>query len=98
MGKMLVTPDQDTLSQNGYGAFFCFSADRPPIPLVNGTDETVQAIQHLILVPTRELALQYVQELDDVAKFTDVVCFAVFGGFFAGFLSKLVSLEFSETI
>ena len=51
------------------------------IPLVNATDETVQAIQHLILVPTRELALQYVQELDDVAKYTDVVCFAVFGGF-----------------
>ena len=51
------------------------------VPLVDGTDPEPRSIQHLILVPTRELALQYVQELDDVAKHSDVVCFAVFGGF-----------------
>ena len=33
------------------------------VPLVDGTDRELNAIQHLILVPTRELALQYVQEL-----------------------------------
>ncbi|SVD66704.1 uncharacterized protein METZ01_LOCUS419558, partial [marine metagenome] len=51
------------------------------IPIVHLTDVDQRAIQHLILVPTRELALQYVQEIDDVAKDSGVVPFAVFGGF-----------------
>ena len=51
------------------------------IPLVSKVDTQVRAIQVLILVPTRELALQYVQEVDDVSKHSDVVPFAVFGGF-----------------
>ena len=54
------------------------------IPLVQMTDPDSGHIQHLILVPTRELALQYVQEIDDVAKDTNVVPFAVFGGFDIG--------------
>ena len=51
------------------------------IPLVQRIDPSLNAIQVLILVPTRELALQYVEEIDKIAKFTDVVPFAVFGGF-----------------
>jgi len=51
------------------------------IPIVELTEPDERVIQHIILVPTRELALQYVQEIDDVAKHTDVVPFAVFGGF-----------------
>ncbi len=51
------------------------------IPLVSRIDTQDRAIQVLILVPTRELALQYVQEVDDVSKHSDVVPFAVFGGF-----------------
>ena len=51
------------------------------IPLVSKVDTQDRAIQVLILVPTRELALQYVQEVDDVSKHSDVVPFAVFGGF-----------------
>jgi ATP-dependent RNA helicase DeaD len=54
------------------------------IPMVNMTDTENRVIQHLILVPTRELALQYVQEIDDVAKNSGVVPFAVFGGFDIG--------------
>ena len=54
------------------------------VPMVNSTDPDLNAIQHLILVPTRELALQYVQELDDLAGESDVVPFAVFGGFDIG--------------
>lgn len=54
------------------------------IPIVNQTDTENRVIQHLILVPTRELALQYVQEIDDVAKNSDVIPFAVFGGFDIG--------------
>ncbi len=51
------------------------------IPLVSRIDTQDRTIQVLILVPTRELALQYVQEVDDVSKHSDVVPFAVFGGF-----------------
>lgn len=51
------------------------------IPLVSLVDVENRNIQALILVPTRELALQYVQEVDEVAKHSEVVPFAVFGGF-----------------
>src|SRR4030067_3375380 len=51
------------------------------IPLVQMINPSVNAIQALILVPTRELALQYVEEIDNIAKLTGVVPFAVFGGF-----------------
>jgi ATP-dependent RNA helicase DeaD len=51
------------------------------IPLVQMIDPSLNAIQALILVPTRELALQYVEEIDNIARHTDVVPFAVFGGF-----------------
>ncbi len=54
------------------------------VPLVQLSDPDLNAIQALILVPTRELALQYVQELDDIAKQTKIVPFAVFGGFDMG--------------
>ena len=50
------------------------------IPLIHNTDPELNAIQGLILVPTRELALQYVTELVEVAKHADVVPFAVYGG------------------
>jgi ATP-dependent RNA helicase DeaD len=51
------------------------------IPLVQTIDPSLQAIQALILVPTRELALQYVEEIDHIARHTGVIPFAVFGGF-----------------
>jgi len=51
------------------------------IPLVQAVDESLTAIQALILVPTRELALQYVQELAGIARKTQVAPFAVYGGF-----------------
>lgn len=51
------------------------------IPLVQTIDPSLNAIQVLILVPTRELALQYVEEIDNIAKHTGVVPFAIFGGF-----------------
>lgn len=51
------------------------------VPLVQATDISLQAIQGLILVPTRELALQYVQEIADIARQTEVAPFAVYGGF-----------------
>ena len=51
------------------------------IPLVQMIDPSVNAIQALILVPTRELALQYVEEISKISKWMDVVPFAIFGGF-----------------
>jgi ATP-dependent RNA helicase DeaD len=51
------------------------------VPLVQMVDPSLNAIQALILVPTRELALQYVEEIDKIARFTNVVPFAIFGGF-----------------
>jgi ATP-dependent RNA helicase DeaD len=51
------------------------------IPLVQMVDPSLNAIQALILVPTRELALQYVEEIDNISQHTGVVPFAVFGGF-----------------
>jgi ATP-dependent RNA helicase DeaD len=51
------------------------------VPLVQMIDPSLNAIQALILVPTRELALQYVEEIDHIARYTDVVPFAIFGGF-----------------
>jgi len=51
------------------------------IPLVQMIDPSLNAIQALILVPTRELALQYVEEIDHIAKLTGIAPFAIFGGF-----------------
>jgi ATP-dependent RNA helicase DeaD len=51
------------------------------VPLVQMVDTSVKAIQALILVPTRELALQYVTEISDIARRTDVKPFVVYGGF-----------------
>ncbi|AQT69263.1 DEAD-box ATP-dependent RNA helicase CshA [Anaerohalosphaera lusitana] len=51
------------------------------IPVVQSVDPDLDAVQSLIIVPTRELALQYVSEVSDIAKLTDVAAFAVYGGF-----------------
>jgi ATP-dependent RNA helicase DeaD len=54
------------------------------IPLVQRIDPQLKKIQALILVPTRELALQYVDEVGRIASFVKVVPFAVYGGFDMG--------------
>jgi ATP-dependent RNA helicase DeaD len=51
------------------------------IPLVQNIDATKSDIQALILVPTRELALQYVEEIDRIVGSMDVKPFAIYGGF-----------------
>jgi ATP-dependent RNA helicase DeaD len=50
------------------------------IPLVQGIHAEMSAIQALVLVPTRELAMQYTQEIEYLARYTRVVPFAMFGG------------------
>lgn len=54
------------------------------IPLVQRVDPDLKAIQALILVPTRELALQYTEEIGRIAQHMNVVPFAVYGGFDMG--------------
>jgi len=54
------------------------------VPLVQCVDEQLKEVQGLIMVPTRELALQYVTEIAAVAKRTGVAPFAVYGGFDMG--------------
>ncbi len=51
------------------------------IPVVQSVDPDIKEVQALILVPTRELALQYVDEIAWIAKETGVSAFAVYGGF-----------------
>lgn len=51
------------------------------IPLVQSIEKESGFLQALVIVPTRELALQYVDEIDRIAKYSDVKPFAVFGGF-----------------
>jgi ATP-dependent RNA helicase DeaD len=51
------------------------------IPLVQRIDPALAAIQALILVPTRELALQYTEEIGRISQYLKVVPFAVYGGF-----------------
>jgi len=51
------------------------------IPVVQSVDPDIKEVQALILVPTRELALQYVDEISWIAKETGVNAFAVYGGF-----------------
>ncbi|MHC4365630.1 MAG: DEAD/DEAH box helicase [Planctomycetota bacterium] len=51
------------------------------IPILQSVDPKNNTIQALVMVPTRELALQYVSAISDVAKFTHIAPFAVYGGF-----------------
>lgn len=51
------------------------------IPLLQMIDTSLREVQALILVPTRELALQYVRETSEIGKRTDAKPFAVYGGF-----------------
>ena len=51
------------------------------IPLAEMVNPKITGIQALILVPTRELALQYVDELSLIGKHTGIAPFAIYGGF-----------------
>ncbi len=51
------------------------------IPLIQKIDPSIRDVQALILVPTRELALQYVDEVDSISRNMDISPFAVYGGF-----------------
>jgi ATP-dependent RNA helicase DeaD len=50
------------------------------IPICNRVDTTKTYVQALIIVPTRELALQYATEVQKVGVYKGVKAFAIFGG------------------
>ncbi len=51
------------------------------IPLIQKIDVTQNFIQGLVIVPTRELCLQYVGVISKISAQTNVVPFSIFGGF-----------------
>ncbi len=51
------------------------------IPLVHKVDPELNAIQALVIVPIRELCIQYVAEIQSIATNTHVAPFGVYGGF-----------------
>ncbi|RKY08540.1 MAG: ATP-dependent helicase [Planctomycetota bacterium] len=73
---VLTGRDMISLAQTGSGKTAACA-----IPVVQSVDPSLNEIQALILVPTRELALQYVDEIAWIAKETTVSAFAVYGGF-----------------
>lgn len=73
----LIQKGQDliALAQTGSGKTAACS-----IPICNRVDTTRPEIQALIIVPTRELALQYATDTQKVGKYKGVKAFAIFGG------------------
>jgi ATP-dependent RNA helicase DeaD len=62
------------------------------IPICQKVDVTRKEVQALIIVPTRELALQYATETQKIGVYKGVKAFAIFGGEAAAMqLSKLKS-------
>lgn len=51
------------------------------IPLIQRVDPNSKTIQGLVIVPTRELCIQYVDEIHKIALKTSVEVFAAYGGF-----------------
>ncbi|MDD3295801.1 MAG: DEAD/DEAH box helicase [Candidatus Omnitrophica bacterium] len=51
------------------------------IPLIQIVDSNIKSIQGLVIVPTRELCIQYVDEIHKIALKTQVAVFAAYGGF-----------------
>ena len=51
------------------------------IPLIQKVDSNSNTIQGLVIVPTRELCIQYVDEIHKIALETPVEVFAAYGGF-----------------
>jgi len=51
------------------------------VPLIQKVDTANKTIQGLVIVPTRELCIQYVDEIHKIAMKTPVKVFAAYGGF-----------------
>ena len=75
LGDILAGRDMIAIAETGSGKTAACA-----IPVIQNVDTSLNAVQALVLVPTRELALQYVREICEIAKRTKVIGFAVYGG------------------
>ncbi len=68
---------EDLIGQahTGSGKTFAFS-----LPIIQNIDPSSKGINALILVPTRELAVQVTEEIKKAAKYTRVKAVAIYGG------------------
>lgn len=74
---LLLAGEQDFVgqAQTGTGKTAAFG-----LPLLNRLNEKQQAVQALILTPTRELAVQVCDEMGKLGKFTNFKSLAIYGG------------------
>jgi len=50
------------------------------IPMLSKIDVSSRTLQGLVVVPTRELCMQYVDEIDKIAEYTGIIPFGIYGG------------------
>ncbi len=50
------------------------------LPMIQGLDARKRYVQALVVVPTRELALQVTEEFNKLARYTEVRAFPIYGG------------------
>lgn len=62
-------------AQTGTGKTAAFA-----IPLIEKLKESLETAQGIVLTPTRELAIQVAEEVNRLAKFTDVHALPIYGG------------------
>lgn len=72
--KILEGKDLIVQSQTGSGKTAAFA-----IPLCEKIDVELEAVQVLVLAPTRELAAQVKEDFADIGKFKGVQCCAIYG-------------------
>ena len=75
MGFLLDGRDVVGQAQTGTGKTAAFG-----IPMIENVNPGFKAVQGLILVPTRELAVQIAEHLGQLAKYRGVKVLAVYGG------------------
>jgi len=84
---------EDVIGQahTGTGKTLAFS-----IPIIQKINPSVREISALILVPTRELALQVIEEIKKFSKYTGVKSIAIYGGI--SLMMQFRSLKWGQQI
>ncbi len=75
IGPLLEGRDVIGQAKTGTGKTAAFG-----VPMIQGIDKSLDAVQGLVLVPTRELALQVASDLKKYGKYLSVRTLAVYGG------------------
>lgn len=75
IGPLLQGRDVIGQAKTGTGKTAAFG-----VPMIEGLDRSVDSVQGLVLVPTRELAVQVASDLNRYGKYLSVRALAVYGG------------------